>query len=116
MISLLAAALIVGDGYQPARDVAWLCRDRETAARIGRKADRVETSSEIKSIAVAAGCEPWTSGTLNVRDTKRISGHELGLIRLLIGDGPEVEYWVSANTLRWTEIRDPRLPPLTPRK
>jgi hypothetical protein len=97
-----AAAFIIGDGYDPARQVAWLCPEPEAAAEVAAKVDAAASPGLISALTTARKCVSWTHGTLNVRETKHIGTHELGLIRVSYGRGPEVSYWVARNAVRWT--------------
>jgi hypothetical protein len=98
-----AAAFIVSDGYDPAGDVAWLCPQPETAAQIGLKVDRRASPGLISALAQARKCVSWERGTLNVREAKHVGVQEIGLIRIIYGEGPEISYWVARNTVRWTK-------------
>ena len=97
-----AAAFIISDGYDPAREVAWLCPQPEAAAEIGVKVDKGASSGLISALATARKCVPWESGTLNVRAVKQVGAQEIGLIRISYGGGAEISYWVARNTVRWT--------------
>ena len=96
-----AAALILGDGYEPAGEVAWLCPQPEAAGEIALKVEHRAAPGLISALARARKCVSWENGTLNVSEARRLGGQDIGLIRISVG-GTEVSYWVSGNTVRWT--------------
>jgi hypothetical protein len=97
-----AAAFIVGDGYDPARDVAWLRPPPEAAVEIGVKVDKGASPGLISAFAKARKCVSSGGGTLNVRKAEHAGGREIGRIQISYGGGPEIAYWVARNTVRWT--------------
>lgn len=101
MSFVLAAAFIVNDRYEPSAKVAWLCPEPEAAAEIGVKDGAAP--GLVSALAQARGCVSWEAGALNVRDAKRVGAQEVGLIRVVLGSGPEITHWVARNTVQWAE-------------
>lgn len=101
LVSLAAAAaLIVNDRYEPAGEVAWLCPQAESAAEVGLKVESHAVPALVRALAEARQCVSWQAGAMNIRGAKRVGAQEVGLIRLVMGAGPEISYWVAGNTLR----------------
>ena len=103
LIAIAAAAtFIINDGYDPARDVAWLCPQPEAAAEIGVEVDKGASSGLISALARAHKCGSWENGTLNIREVRHVGAQEIGLIRISYGDEAPISYWVARNAVRWT--------------
>jgi len=102
IIVAVAAAFVLGDRYEPAGAVAWLCPTPEAAAEVGLKTDRGASPAMVSALARARKCQSWENGALNVREVRRVGAQDVGLIRVDFGAGPEVSNWVARNTLRWS--------------